>query len=210
MELDMRDNDVVWHSGAISRSQWERHNGHKSAIVWFTGLSGSGKSTLACAVEEMLHHSGYRTNVLDGDNLRHGLCADLGFSDEARHENIRRAGEIAKLFVDAGIIVLAAFISPFEQDRQQVRALVAPGDFFEIYCKCPIEVCEQRDVKGLFWRARQEQVRHFTGISAPYEEPVAPALTLRTDQHGIRESAESVITMLHASGALRLPQQQTA
>jgi adenylylsulfate kinase len=210
MELDMRDNDVVWHSGAINRSRWERRNGHKSAIVWFTGLSGSGKSTLACAVEERLHGSGYRTCILDGDNLRHGLCADLGFSDEARHENIRRAGEVAKLFVDVGIIVLAAFISPFEQDRQQVRALVPAGGFFEIYCKCPIEVCEQRDVKGLFWRARRGQVRHFTGISAPYEEPVAPALTLHTDLHGIHESAESVIAMLHASGVLRLPQQQTA
>jgi len=203
----MRDNDVVWHPGAISRTEWERRNRHQSAIVWFTGLSGSGKSTLACAVEEQLHDGGYRTCILDGDNLRHGLCADLGFSDAARHENIRRAGEVAKLFVDTGTIVLAAFISPFERDRRQVRALVPDGDFFEVYCKCPIDICEERDVKGLFWRARQGQIQDFTGISAPYEEPVAPTLTLRTDQHGIRASAESVIAMLHAGGVLR-PRQE--
>lgn len=205
--MNMRDNDVVWHAGATSRSQWELRNGHKGAIIWFTGLSGSGKSTLACAVEKYLYESHYRTCILDGDNLRHGLCADLGFSDDARRENIRRAGEVAKLFVDAGIIVLAAFISPFEQDRQKVRALVPVGDFFEVYCKCPIEICERRDVKGLFRRARQGQVAHFTGISAPYEEPLDPALTLRTDRYGIGESVESVLSMLHASGCLGTPQQ---
>lgn len=150
-------------------------------MVWFTGLSGSGKSTLAHEVEERLHQTGYRTFVLDGDNVRHGLCGDLGFSVEHRQENIRRIGEVTRLFVEAGVIVLTAFISPFRADRERVRRLVGPADFVEIYCRCSLAVCEQRDVKGLYARARTGEIKDFTGISSPYEVPHEPDLVVDTD-----------------------------
>ncbi|MDD4927950.1 MAG: adenylyl-sulfate kinase [Gallionella sp.] len=172
--------NVVWHQATVTRARREVQNGHRGAIVWFTGLSGSGKSTLAHAVEEALHQRGCRTFVLDGDNVRHGLCGDLGFSSEGRIENIRRVGEVGKLFMEAGIIVLTAFISPYREDRNRVRGVVAHGDFIEIYCDTPIDVCEKRDVKGLYKKARAGQIAEFTGISSPYEIPVSPELALNT------------------------------
>lgn len=195
-EEKMKSSNVVWHSATVSRARREAQNGHSGVILWFTGLSGAGKSTLAHAVEETLHQAGCRTFVLDGDNVRHGLCADLGFSPGDRAENIRRVGEATKLFLEAGIISLTAFISPFRNDRLRVRSLVPHGDFLEVYCRCPIAVCEDRDVKGLYKRARKGEIKEFTGISSPYEEPVAPELTVDTDKLGVDQSVAEVIAML--------------
>ena len=189
-------NNVVWHHATVTRARREVQNGHRGAILWFTGLSGAGKSTLAHAVEERLHQMGCLTFVLDGDNVRHGLCGDLGFSAEDREENIRRIGEMAKLFMEAGIIVLTAFISPFRADRDKVRAMARPGEFIEIYCQCPIEVCEQRDVKGMYKKARAGEIGQFTGISSPYEEPLAPELAVRTSEHELNDCVEQVVKML--------------
>ncbi|MGR9012080.1 MAG: adenylyl-sulfate kinase [Gammaproteobacteria bacterium] len=172
--------NVAWHSATVTRVRREAQNGHRGAILWFTGLSGSGKSTLAHAVEEALHRRGCRTFVLDGDNVRHGLCGDLGFSAKDRQENIRRIGETAKIFMEAGVIVLTAFISPYRTDRERVRAIVEQGDFIEIYCDTPIEICELRDVKGLYKKARSGQLAEFTGITSPYEEPENCELTVQT------------------------------
>jgi adenylylsulfate kinase len=172
--------NVVWHSATVTRARREAQNGHRGAIIWFTGLSGSGKSTLAHAVEETLHQQGCKTIVLDGDNVRHGLCGDLGFSEKDRQENIRRIGEMAKLFVEAGIIVLTAFISPYRADRRRVRAMVDQADFIEIYCDTPIEICETRDVKGLYKKARAGEIAEFTGVTSPYETPQSPELILNT------------------------------
>jgi adenylylsulfate kinase len=194
--------NVVWHQALVQRQDRERLNGHRSAILWFTGLSGAGKSTLAHAVEQHLHAHGARTYVLDGDNVRHGLCGDLGFSAEDRSENIRRIGEMSKLFLDAGLIVLTAFISPFRQDRDRVRALVAQGDFLEIYCRCSVEVCESRDVKGLYKKARAGGVKDFTGVSSPYEEPLAPELVVDTDRLSLDDSVAAVLSLLRAKGIL--------
>lgn len=195
-----RSENVVWHHATVTRARRERQNGHKGVVVWFTGLSGSGKSTLAHEVEERLHRMGCRTFVLDGDNVRHGLCGDLGFSIEGRRENIRRIGEMSKLFVEAGVIVLTAFISPLRPDRQKVRSLLAPGDFIEIWCRCSLEVCEQRDVKGLYAKARAGEIREFTGISSPYEEPQAPELILDTDSGTLEQSVDRIIDLLFEKG----------
>ena len=194
--------NVVWHHATIDRQIREEMNGHKSVILWFTGLSGSGKSTLAHAVEEKLYEMKCRTFVLDGDNIRHGLCGDLGFSDEDRVENIRRIGEVAKLFLEAGVISLTAFISPFRSDREKVRNLVPHGDFLEIYCHCPLEICEERDVKGLYKKARAGEIKAFTGIDSPYEEPLAPELTVDTGSETLEESASKVINLLKERGIL--------
>lgn len=172
--------NVVWHHATVTRARREAQNGHRGAIIWFTGLSGSGKSTLAHAVEEALHQQGCRTFVLDGDNVRHGFCGDLGFSNKDRQENIRRIGEVAKLFMETGVIVLTAFISPYRADRERVRGMVQQGDFIEIYCDASIEVCEARDVKGMYKKARAGQIAEFTGISSPYEAPENPELTVNT------------------------------
>ncbi len=172
--------NVVWHRATVTRARREAQNGHRGAILWFTGLSGSGKSTLAHAVEEALHQHGCRTFVLDGDNVRHGLCGDLGFSAKDRQENIRRIGEMAKVFMEAGVIVLTAFISPYRADRERVRGIVERGDFIEIYCDTPIEICESRDVKGLYKKARAGQLAEFTGITSPYEAPENCELTVQT------------------------------
>lgn len=185
--------NVVWHNATVTRARREAQNGHRGAIIWFTGLSGSGKSTLAHAVEEALHQRGCRTFVLDGDNVRHGLCGDLGFSAEDRVENIRRIGEMAKLFMEAGVIVLTAFISPYRADRERVRGLVEHGDFLEIYCDTPIEICETRDVKGLYKKARAGQIGEFTGISSPYEMPAKPELTVDTGTEKLDVCVEQVI-----------------
>ncbi len=185
--------NVVWHNATVTRARREAQNGHRGAIIWFTGLSGSGKSTLAHAVEEALHQRGCRTFVLDGDNVRHGLCGDLGFSAEDRVENIRRIGEMAKLFMEAGVIVLTAFISPYRADRGRVRGLVEHGNFLEIYCDTPIEICETRDVKGLYKKARAGQIGEFTGISSPYEDPAKPELTVNTGTEKLGVCVEQVI-----------------
>ncbi|MDH3538300.1 MAG: adenylyl-sulfate kinase [Gammaproteobacteria bacterium] len=175
-----KSSNVVWHNATVTRKRRERQNGHKGGLFWFTGLSGAGKSTLAHSVEETLYQNGYRTFVLDGDNVRHGLCADLSFSDEDRKENIRRIGHMSMLYVEAGIVVLTAFISPFRADRENVRK-ISGSDFHEIYCKCSLEVCEDRDVKGLYKRARAGEIPDFTGISSPYEEPEFADLTVDTE-----------------------------
>lgn len=178
----------------LGRADYHRRNGHCSALLWFTGLSGAGKSTLAHLVEESLFAQGCYTYLLDADNLRSGLNADLGFSEAERRENIRRVGEVAKLFLDAGVVVLAAFISPFREDRDRVRALFAPGEFFEIYVKCPLEVCEARDPKGLYRRARAGEIAAFTGIDSPYEEPHDPELVIDTGELGIGDAVNSILT----------------
>ena len=194
--------EVVWHHATVTRERREALNGHKGVIVWFTGLSAAGKSTIAHAVEEQLHQMGCHTFVFDGDNVRHGLCSDLGFSAEDRAENIRRIGEMAKLFIEAGVIALTAFISPFRADRQRVRELVRKEDFLEIYCSCPVEICEQRDVKGLYQRARKGEVKEFTGISSPYEEPLNPDLVLDTGMNSIEQCAEKVMALLRERNVL--------
>lgn len=190
--------NVVWHHATVTRARREAQNGHRGAILWFTGLSGTGKSTLAHEVEERLHRMGCRTFVLDGDNVRHGLCRDLGFSAEDRAENIRRIGEVAKLFMEAGVIVLTAFISPFRADRDKVRAMVHAGEFVEIYCRCPIEVCEQRDAKGLYKKARAGEIVQFTGISSPYEAPDKPELMVDTSMQSLDECVRQVVAMLYS------------
>jgi adenylylsulfate kinase len=187
--------NVVWHHATVTRARREAQNGHRGAILWFTGLSGAGKSTLAHEVEEHLHRMGCHTFVLDGDNVRHGLCGDLGFSAEGRVENIRRIGEVAKLFMEAGVIVLTAFISPFRADRDKVRAMVQAGEFVEIYCRCPIELCEQRDVKGLYKKARTGEIKQFTGISSPYEAPDKPELDVDTSKT-LDECVQQVLATL--------------
>lgn len=176
------DDNVIWHHATVTRRRRENLNGHKGVLVWFTGLSGSGKSTLAHALEEVLHKKKCRTYVLDGDNVRHGLCADLSFSKEDRHENIRRIGHMAHQFVEAGVIVLAAFISPFHSDRENVRKILGQ-DFHEVYCKCSLDICEQRDVKGLYSKARNGDIKNFTGINSPYEVPETPDLILMTESN---------------------------
>lgn len=194
--------NTVWHHATVTRGRRERLNGHKSVILWFTGLSGSGKSTLAHALEERLFRLGCRTFVFDGDNVRHGLCSDLGFSMEDRVENIRRIGEMSKLIIEAGVIALTAFISPFRADRDRVRHLVAAGDFIEILCACPLEICEQRDVKGLYRRARAGEIPEFTGISSPYEPPETPELNIDTAGASLESCVDEVLEYLRQRGIL--------
>lgn len=184
----------------VSRVMREELQGHRGLVIWFTGLSGSGKSTLARAVEEKLHLAGCRTFILDGDNVRLGLCRDLGFSASDRRENIRRVGEMAKLFLDAGVITLAAFISPFADDRQRVRALFPAGDFLEIYCNAPVDVCEARDVKGLYKKARQGLIPEFTGVSSAYQAPVAPELSIDTARQTVDQSVSTILALLQRRG----------
>lgn len=194
--------NLVWHNATVTRERREQRNRHKSTVLWFTGLSGAGKSTLAHAVEEKLYQMHCHTYVLDGDNIRHGLCVDIGFSDEDRMENIRRIGEVSKLFIEAGVIILTAFISPFRADRERVRKLIGNTDFIEIYCRCPIEICEERDVKGLYKKARQGLVNNFTGISSPYEIPENPELIIDTSAKSLEESVLQVIDFLINRGKL--------
>lgn len=185
--------NVVRHHATLTRVRREAQNGHRGAIIWFTGLSGSGKSTLAHAVEETLHQRGCQTFVLDGDNVRHGLCGDLGFSPTDRQENIRRIGELSKLFMEAGVIVLTAFISPYRADRECVRGMVEQGAFIEIYCDTPIEICETRDVKGMYKRARAGEIANFTGISAPYEVPEKSELSVDTGTEKLNVCVQQVV-----------------
>ena len=197
-----KSTNVVWHNATVTRETRETLNKHKSTVLWFTGLSGSGKSTLAHAVEEVLYKQGCRTFVLDGDNVRHGLCGDLGFSIEDRTENIRRVGEVAKLFIEGGLIVLTAFISPLRADRDAVRNIMPHGDFIEIYCAASLEVCESRDVKGLYKKARAGEIPEFTGISSPYEEPVNPEIIVNTGELSLEACAEKVVEGLKERGVL--------
>jgi len=194
--------DIVWHHATVTRTRREALNKHKAINLWFTGLSGSGKSTIAHAVEERLHMMGCRTFVFDGDNVRHGLCSDLGFSMEDRSENIRRIGEMANLFLQAGVIALTAFISPLEKDRQKIRDVVGADHFLEIYCACPLEICEQRDVKGLYKKARAGLIKNYTGISSPYEIPENPDLRLESGSESLEECVEKVLSLLRDKGII--------
>ncbi|RMG36678.1 MAG: adenylyl-sulfate kinase [Gammaproteobacteria bacterium] len=200
--MSEKSSNVVWHKALVTREDRQRRNHHKSVVLWFTGLSASGKSTLAHAVEKRLHDDGCNTFVLDGDNVRHGLCSDLGFSLEDRAENLRRIGEVAKLMIEAGTIVLTAFISPLRQDRERVRSLFPHGDFLEIYCDASIEVCESRDPKGLYRRARAGEIPDFTGISSPYEAPINPELRCNTGEDPVEENVEQVLEMLRKRGII--------
>ncbi len=192
----MTPENLVWHQSLVDREQRETANGHKAAVVWFTGLSASGKSTTAHVVEHELFTRGHQAYTLDGDNVRHGLSADLGFSPEDRVEHLRRIAELTKLMYGAGMIVLCAFISPTRASRQRVRELIPEGAFFEVFCKCPIEVCEQRDPKGFYARALKGEIKNYTGISAAYEEPVAPELVLDTAADPPEACATAVIDLL--------------
>lgn len=196
----MKSQNIVWHKAQITKHDRHRLNGHKSAILWFTGFSGAGKSSLSVAVEKELHKRGIRTYVLDGDNIRHGLNCNLGFTPEDRTENIRRIGEVSKLFVDAGVMTLTAFISPYRGDRDMVRAMVSREEFVEIYVKCSLQECEKRDPKGLYKKARNGEIKGFTGIDAPYEAPEQPELIVETDQESLTESVARVLNYLQEKG----------
>lgn len=195
--------NIVWHKGVVTKAERQKLHGHKSVILWLTGLSGAGKSSLCVEIEKLLHQWGISTYVLDGDNVRHGLNKNLGFSPEDRTENIRRVGEVAKLFVDAGVLTLTAFISPYREDRKMVRELVADDEFIEIYVKCSLEECEKRDPKGLYKKARAGEIKNFTGIDAPYEEPEHPELIVENDKQSLEESASQVIAYLMKKGVLK-------
>ena len=197
----MTDN-IVWQSHKISKAERSRRSGQKPCVLWFTGLSGSGKSTISGALEVRLHEMGFLSYLLDGDNVRHGLNRDLGFSDADRVENIRRIAEVSKLFVDAGLIVLTAFISPFRADRDAARAIVGPGEFVEIYLDVELAVCELRDPKGLYRKARAGEIRNFTGIDSAYEPPEAPEIRIDTSQSSPAECVEQVVRHLLARGHL--------
>ncbi len=196
---------VSWvPDGRVTRTLREASNGHRAIVVWVTGLSGCGKSTIVHAVEEVLFRDRRRVYTLDGDRIRSGLCSDLGFSLSDRTENIRRIGEVAKLFIDAGMIVLAAFISPQRKDRQWVRNLVGEEHFLEVFCRCPLDICERRDVKGLYRMARAGEIKNFTGISAPYEEPDCPDIMLDSENDSVDVNVSKVIKLLNDRGALQL------
>ncbi|CAG1769394.1 adenylylsulfate kinase [uncultured bacterium] len=195
--------NIKWHHGKITKDDRTKLLRQKGVTIWLTGLSGSGKSTIAVELEHALIENKHQAYILDGDNIRHGLNKNLGFSPEDRTENIRRIGEVAKLFTDANIITITAFISPYRQDRDNVRKLLKDGEFIEVYIKCPIDVCEQRDTKGLYKKARAGEVKEFTGISAPYEEPLNPELTIDTSTMTVDESTRIVIQHLEQKGYVK-------
>ena len=197
-----KSTDVVWHAHAVSCEDRSQQKSQKPCLLWFTGLSGAGKSTVANALDCALFKLGKHTFLLDGDNVRHGLNKDLGFSDTDRVENIRRIGETAKLFSDAGLIVLSAFISPFKSDRQMVRSLFPTGEFIEVFVSTPLTVCEKRDPKGLYKKARAGEIKHFTGIDSDYEVPQSPEITLDTSKYSVEECAEQLIDLLKARGII--------
>jgi adenylylsulfate kinase len=197
-----KSQNIHWHDGDVKRSDRERVHGHRGATVWLTGLSGSGKSTLARALEAALFERGCQVYVLDGDNIRHGLNRDLGFSPADRTENIRRIGEVAKLFTDFGAIVVTAFISPYRADREVARRLLPDGDFVEVHVDCDLAVCETRDPKGLYAKARRGEVKEFTGISAPYEAPERPELVVRTDRLTVTDCTAQLLAYLESKGYL--------
>ena len=192
----MKSPNVIYHQASVTRERRNQSNNHQSVVLWFTGLSGSGKSTLAHVLEEKLFNKGCKTLVLDGDNVRHGLNSNLDFSDDGRKENIRRIGEVAKLMLESGLIVMTAFISPFREDRVAVRNLISNSDFIEIYCKASLEICEARDVKGLYKRARAGEIKNYTGIDSPYEAPDNPELIIDTDKETLDESVSKIYSFL--------------
>ncbi|MBN1464177.1 adenylyl-sulfate kinase [candidate division KSB1 bacterium] len=199
---EQKATNISWHAGEIGKAEREQFLGQKGIVIWYTGLSGSGKSTLAHGVEEKLFEKGHLCYVLDGDNIRHGLNKNLGFSPQDRTENIRRIGEVARLFADAGLITMTAFISPYRADRQIARELLKDGEFIEIYVKVPLEVAEQRDTKGLYKKARAGEIKEFTGISAPYEEPLNPEMVIDTAELSLQESVAKVISHLVNAGII--------
>lgn len=199
---NIKATNITWHHGHVSRDVREQLLKQKGALLWMTGLSGSGKSTLAYTLEHALVQRGHLAYVLDGDNIRHGLNKNLGFSAEDRTENIRRIGEVAKLFVDTGVIVITAFISPYIEDRAQARATVGEGDFFEVYAKAPLSVCEDRDPKGLYKKARAGEIKGFTGIDDPYEEPTNAEVVIDTSQTKVEDATIQLIEFLHKHGKL--------
>jgi len=192
----MKSSNITYHQATVTKHRRNKLNNHKSVVLWFTGLSGSGKSTLAHALEEKLFNMDFRTFVLDGDNVRHGLNSNLDFSETDRSENIRRISEVSKLMLEAGLIVMTAFISPFRKDRTEARALITNDNFIEIYCKASLETCEKRDVKGLYKRARAGEIKNYTGIDSPYEAPVNPELIIDTGQETLDYSVSKILSYL--------------
>lgn len=195
--------NVVWHSHPVDQESRAEQKSQAPVVIWFTGLSASGKSTIAGALEQILAHQGYHTYLLDGDNVRHGLCRDLGFSDADRQENIRRVGEVAKLGVDAGLIILAAFISPFRSDRRIVRDLLPEGQFVEVFVDAPLEICKDRDPKGLYRKAERGEIKQFTGIDSPYEAPEKAEVHIDADNKSVAESVNQLLEYLDQAGALK-------
>lgn len=197
-----KSSNITWHHSLVTKEQRQTALQQKSFVLWFTGLSGSGKSTLSVALEQYLFEQGHHVYRLDGDNIRHGLNNNLGFSPADRTENIRRIGEVSKLFVDAGIIVMTAFISPYRADRDMVRAMLGGDEFVEVHVDCSVAACEQRDVKGLYAKARAGEIKDFTGVNAPYEAPLQPEITLQTDQHTVEQSLQKLVEALRQRGYL--------
>ena len=198
----MKSSNIIYHQASVTRQRRNKLNNHRSIVLWFTGLSGSGKSTLAHALEEKLFQKGCRTFVLDGDNVRHGLNSNLDFSVDGRTENIRRISEVSKLMLESGLIVMTAFISPINKDRNVARKLISSDDFIEIYCKASLETCEKRDVKGLYKRARAGEIENYTGIDSPYEVPENPDLIIDTDDQSLEESASTIFSFLESNGII--------
>lgn len=188
--------NITWHDSEVTKAQRQERNGHKSVVIWFTGLSGSGKSTISVALEKALFEQNITSYRLDGDNIRHGLNQNLGFSPEDRKENIRRIGEVGKLMVDAGVVTMTAFISPYEADRNTVRDILEDGEFIEVFTKCSLDECESRDPKGLYKKARSGEIKEFTGINAPYEEPSNPEIVIDTENESVEESVEKIVAYL--------------
>lgn len=188
--------NITWHDSEVTKAQRQERNGHKSVVIWFTGLSGSGKSTISVALEKALFEQNITSYRLDGDNIRHGLNQNLAFSPEDRKENIRRIGEVGKLMVDAGVVTMTAFISPYEEDRNTVRDILEDGEFIEVYTKCSLDECESRDPKGLYKKARSGEIKEFTGINAPYEEPSNPEIVIDTENESVEESVEKIVAYL--------------
>ncbi|MFU1769994.1 adenylyl-sulfate kinase [Mammaliicoccus sciuri] len=188
--------NITWHDSEVTKAQRQERNGHKSVVIWFTGLSGSGKSTISVALEKALFEQNITSYRIDGDNIRHGLNQNLGFSPEDRKENIRRIGEVGKLMVDAGVVTMTAFISPYEEDRNTVRDILEDGEFIEVFTKCSLDECESRDPKGLYKKARSGEIKEFTGINAPYEEPSNPEIVIDTENESVEESVEKIVAYL--------------
>ena len=199
----MKSSNVIYHQASVTRQRRNKLNNHRSIVLWFTGLSGSGKSTLAHTVEEKLFQKGCRTFVLDGDNVRHGLNSNLDFSEAGRTENIRRISEVSKLMLESGLIVMTAFISPIKKDRNEAKKLISSDDFIEIYCKASLEVCENRDVKGLYKRARAGEIKNYTGIDSPYEEPENPELIIDTDNQSLEDSVSTILNFLELNEIIK-------
>jgi len=199
----MKSSNVIYHQASVTRQRRNKLNNHRSIVLWFTGLSGSGKSTLAHAVEEKLFQKGCRTFVLDGDNVRHGLNSNLDFSETGRTENIRRISEVSKLMLESGLIVMTAFISPIKKDRNEAKKLISSDDFIEIFCRASLEVCENRDVKGLYKRARAGEIKNYTGIDSPYEVPENPELIIDTDNQSLEDSVSTILNFLELNEIIK-------